>query len=57
MCFLVVLGLCCCSRAFSSCNEWGLLSVAVLGLLIAAASLVADRVLMHVGFRSRGAQT
>ena len=24
--FLVVLGLCCCTRAFSSCGEWGLLS-------------------------------
>ena len=24
--FLAALGLCCCSRAFSSCSEWGLLS-------------------------------
>ena len=31
--FLAVLGLCCCMRAFSSCGEWGLLSVAVHRLL------------------------
>ena len=36
--FLAVLGLCCCARAFSSCGEWGLLFVAVRGLLIAVAS-------------------
>ena len=24
--FLVELGLCCCTQAFSSCDEWGLLS-------------------------------
>ena len=35
--FLAVLGLCCCVRAFSSCSEWGLLFVAVRGLLIAVA--------------------
>ena len=29
----------CCMRAFSSC-EWGLLFIVVLGLLIAAASVV-----------------
>ena len=38
--FLAALGLCCCARAFSSCGEWGLLFVAVCGLLIAVASLV-----------------
>ena len=38
--FLAVLGLRCCARAFSSCGEWGLLFVAVRGLLIAV-SLVA----------------
>ena len=38
--FLAALGLCCCARAFSSCGEWGLLFVAVHGLLIAVASLV-----------------
>ena len=40
--FLAVLGLCCCMRAFSSCSEQGLLLVAVRGLLIAVASLVAE---------------
>ena len=39
--FLAALGLRCCARAFSSCGEWGLLFVAVHGLLIAVASLVA----------------
>ena len=36
--FLAALGFCCCARAFSSCGERGLLSVAVRGLLIAVAS-------------------
>ena len=40
--FLAVLGLCCWARAFSSCGERGLLSIAVHGLLIAVASLVAE---------------
>ena len=40
--YLAVLGLCCCARAFSSCSEWGLLSVAVRGLFIAVASLVEE---------------
>ena len=40
---LAVLGLHCCARAFSSCSEWGLLFVAVRGLLIAVASLVEQR--------------
>ena len=39
--FLAALGLCCCTRAFSSCVEWGLLFVAVNGLVIVVASLVA----------------
>ena len=38
---MAVLGLCCCARAFSSCDEWGLLFVAVYGL-IAVASLVVE---------------
>ena len=38
--FLAALGLRCCTQAFSSCSEWGLLFVAVRGLLIAVASLV-----------------
>ena len=40
--FLAVLGLCCCARAFSSCGEGVLLFVAVHGLLIVVASLVAE---------------
>ena len=40
--FLVVLGLHCCGWAFSSCGEQGLLFVAVHGLPIVAASLVAE---------------
>ena len=39
--FLAALGLCCCVWAFSSCSARGLLFVAVHGLLIAVASLVA----------------
>ena len=40
--FLAALGLCCCAWAFSSCDELGLLFVAVHGLLIVVASLVAE---------------
>ena len=40
--FLAALGLHCCARAFSSCGEQGLLFVAMRGLLIAVASLVAE---------------
>ena len=40
--FLAALGLCCCVRAFSSCVERRLLFIAVGGLLIAVASLVAE---------------
>ena len=40
--FLAALGLRCCSRAFSSCGERGLLFVAVHGPLIVVASLVAE---------------
>ena len=39
---MAALGLRCCARAFSSCDERGLLFVAVRGLLIAVASLVAE---------------
>ena len=39
--FLAALSLRSCTRGFSSCDEWGLLFVAVRGLLIAVASLVA----------------
>ena len=41
--FLAALGLCCCTWAFSSCSERGLLFVAVGMLLIAVASLVVER--------------
>ena len=41
--FLAALRLRCCSRAFSSCSEQGLLFVAACGLLIAVASPIADR--------------
>ena len=41
--FLAVLGLRCCSRAFSSCGEQGLLFIAVHGLLTAVASLVEEQ--------------
>ena len=40
--FLAVLGLHCCVWVFSSCGERGLLFIAVCGLLIAVASLVAE---------------
>ena len=40
--FLAALGLRCCPQAFSSCGERGLLFVAVRGLLVAVASLVAE---------------
>ena len=40
--FLAALGLRCCTRAFSSCGEWGLLFIAERRLLIAVASLVAE---------------
>ena len=38
---MAVLGLCCCTQAFSSCGEGGLLFTAVRRCLIAVASLVA----------------
>ena len=40
--FLAALGLRCCVRAFSSCGKRGLLFIAVHGLLIVVASLVAE---------------
>ena len=39
---LAVLGLRCCAGIFSSCGERGLLFIAVRGLLIVVASLVAE---------------
>ena len=40
---MAALGLHCYTHAFSSCDEQGLLFAAVHGLLIAVASLVAER--------------
>ena len=40
--FLAALGLCCCAWGFSSCDERGLLFIAVRGLLIVVASLVVE---------------
>ena len=40
--FLAALGQHCCTRAFSSGGEWGLLFFVVRRLLIAVASLVAE---------------
>ena len=40
--FLVALGLHCWVQAFSSCGEWGLLFVAVHGLLIVMVSLAVE---------------
>ena len=53
---LSVLGLCCCTRAFSSCGEQGLLFIAVRGLLIVVASLVAEHGLWCAGFSSCGSR-
>ena len=39
---LAALSLCSLAQAFSSCRQWGLLLVAMCGLLIAAVSLVAE---------------
>ena len=49
--FLAALGLRCCTRAFSSCGERGLLFLAVRGILIAVASLVAEHGLWALGLQ------
>ena len=49
---MVVLGLRCCMRALSGCNKQGLLFVAVLGLLIVEASLIAAHGSRLMGFSS-----
>ena len=51
---LAVLGFRCCVQAFSSCGEPGLLFVAVHGLLIVVASLVATMGSRHADFSSCG---
>ena len=50
--FWVRWGFVACTRAFSSCGEWGLLLVAVSGLLLAAASLAAEHRLSSCGARA-----
>ena len=40
--YLPALGLCCCTQAFSSCSNQGLLFLGVLRLLIAMTSLVEE---------------
>ena len=45
--FLAALGLCCCTQAFSSFSERGLLFVEVRRLLIAVASRCGARALEH----------
>ena len=49
--FLAALGLRCCTWAFPSCGEQGLLFVAVHGLLTAVASLVAEHRLLECGLQ------
>ena len=49
--FMAVLGLRCCTRAFSSCSEQGLLFVAVRGFLTAVASLAVEH-----GLKAHGLQ-
>ena len=48
--FLAALGLHCYTRAFSGCGEWGLLFLAVRGLLIAVAFFLRRTVSRHAGF-------
>ena len=50
--FLAALGLCCCSRAFSSRGEWGLLFIMIHMLLIAVTSLLQSRDSRRTGFSS-----
>ena len=49
--YLVTLRLSCCTQAFPSCEQWGLVFVGVCGLL-AVASLVAEPGSRHTGFSS-----
>ena len=49
--FFAALGLHCCTRALSGCGERGLLFIAVHGLLIAVASLVAEHGLQACGLQ------
>ena len=49
--FMTALSLRCCAQAFSSWGEWGPLFIAVSGLLIVVASLVAEHGLQARGFQ------
>ena len=48
---MTVLGLCCYTRAFSSCGERGLLSAAAQALLVVVASLIVEHGLWEQGPR------
>ena len=50
--FLTVLGLPCLAQVCFSCSEWGYSLVAMCRLLIAVASLAAERATLQVCFRS-----
>ena len=54
--FLAELGLHCCTWAFSSCGEQGLLFIVVLGLLTAVASLIVQHGIQACGLSSCGTQ-
>ena len=47
--FLAALGLRCCAQAFSSCSKWGLLFVAVRGLLLQWLLLLQSMGCRHAG--------
>ena len=51
---MVLLSLCCCAQAFSSCGEWRLLFTVVQGLLTVVASFIAEYTLQGLGFRNCG---
>ena len=51
ICFSAALGLQCCTQALASCVEWGLLSIALLELFIAVASLVVEHRLQAHGLQ------
>ena len=53
---MAALGLCCCTRGFSSCSERGPLFIVVRGPLTIAASLVAEHRLQTRRLSSRGSR-
>ena len=54
--FLAALGHCCCTWAFPRCGQKGLLFIAVCGLLVVVASLVAEHGLQACGLSSWGSR-